>query len=532
MANPEEALASDQLNPDDRPSTTSNSQNPGSSNGSFIYNALRESSGTGEETEPRAQARNNRLERVDSRMAANIAMFCSLSTESAPSRPSEVPSRLRNNTDHVGRPPRAYIMADKLRLASTGDMVAWTLPDNLHPSFVEHQKQNNIEQYSSGISPDDAGQSVQGLNPSPDIAGPSKWPTNVKSPVSPALPDFPPPVRSSTPPGLPSFGTEEARNYDFRIGAQPPVPTRGDSMLRRLFSRASPSPSQSQRKQQSRPRIFAEDGTAVLGSFPQRQSGHGTNVLRGLDDHPFHQRNIALSQYDGTNTERAGAVFGELDNAASPFTPRVYGSSEEDLVSLEQHLNREVLRGIPLREERLHSQPLSPQSTPHTRDSALSGPDNSTNKAEPPHTCASGIQEAGTPRHVERLGNSAFSDPCQACSLEQTQSAAPSALQETANTQETSGTSSGGNSRAVYWLQFKRRVSFMLCCCPVSVEERERQSPQKITGAEANSNTIANTVTNTATNTDTYDTYLTARDQVSNESQHPPSGAAGGQPGP
>ncbi|KAL2866585.1 uncharacterized protein BJX67DRAFT_132414 [Aspergillus lucknowensis] len=248
-----------------------------SSSESAIYNALKASSDDARATPDPSEA----LEQVGSRQAANIAMFCSLSSESAPCRPR------RNTNDQLERPPKA-LLADKLRTAFT-----WSLPDSFLPA-VEAGKQSPVLHSTASGSEDDLR--------FPNLSS-VRWPRNIKSPADPASPHYPPPVRQPTPPGVPSFGSEAAMSYDFRFGARPQAPAPGESLLRRLFQRAS-NPSGPQEAPRRPTRLFAEDGTAVLGSFPQRQSGHGTNLSRGLSGHPFHLGDLSISQRDGFGAGR------------------------------------------------------------------------------------------------------------------------------------------------------------------------------------------------------------------------------------
>lgn len=143
------------------------------------------------------------------------------------------------------------------------------------------------------------------------------------SPVDPAQPVHPPPVRSPTPPGLPSFGSREAMQYS------PPLRSgRGRRFMRHSsqtyqsqlipISSMSPGADPDVREgtspcccvgvrnifgikafTESRPVRLppgavarADDGTFVRGRFPARQSGHGVGaspISRGLDSHPFHR---------------------------------------------------------------------------------------------------------------------------------------------------------------------------------------------------------------------------------------------------
>ncbi|KAJ6084073.1 hypothetical protein N7486_010873 [Penicillium sp. IBT 16267x] len=117
---------------------------------------------------------------------------------------------------------------------------------------------------------------------------------------------------SPTPPGLPSFNTPEAVycSAQFLIGHNGPqalasnrphgVPATGQpsssygDAFRRFLGLQSTV--------ETDPVVCssigigrAPDGTAVQGRFPQRQSGHGTNLARQLDDHPFHQNTLRVA---------------------------------------------------------------------------------------------------------------------------------------------------------------------------------------------------------------------------------------------
>ncbi|KAL1965064.1 hypothetical protein VTN77DRAFT_6124 [Rasamsonia byssochlamydoides] len=164
--------------------------------------------------------------------------------------------------------------------------------------------------------------------------GASNWQQGIFSPVLPTQPAYPPPVRSPTPPGLPSFGSIEALTYSprFTIESSPTSQagqrqrSPGDGIfrrrshggaLRRLFG--APSPSESPSGSPSRLPIHAiaraDDGTAVRGRFPYRQSGHGVDLTRPLDRHPFHRRHLPvatpthgdpLSRTDETRRSKSG----------------------------------------------------------------------------------------------------------------------------------------------------------------------------------------------------------------------------------
>lgn len=129
---------------------------------------------------------------------------------------------------------------------------------------------------------------------------------------SPVQPMYPPPIRSPTPPGLPSFGTQEALFCASRFAIESPTPgpsTSGDGRGNSYDSSLSGSYSEALRRLfgftalESRPARLplhaiarAEDGTAVRGRFPIRQSGHGMDLSRPLDSHPFHRMTLPVAQ--------------------------------------------------------------------------------------------------------------------------------------------------------------------------------------------------------------------------------------------
>ena len=150
----------------------------------------------------------------------------------------------------------------------------------------------------------------------------SRWAATLISPVRPFLPKYPPPVRSPTPPGLPSFGSPEAISYTTQFCVRSSVPNghgpsrslsaleRGcrrvsesyANQLRRLFGvPLPPAPPTNRCQGPSLPR--AEDGTAVQGRFPYRSSGHGVNVARRLEDHPFHQAAPPVTESETAYTD-------------------------------------------------------------------------------------------------------------------------------------------------------------------------------------------------------------------------------------
>ncbi|CAG7920994.1 unnamed protein product [Penicillium olsonii] len=168
-----------------------------------------------------------------------------------------------------------------------------------------------------------------------------RWPGPAQPAIVLVQPRYPPPERSPTPPGLPSFGSPEAMRYSARFlmrdtgararGNVGPDPQRSSysEAIRRFFGLSTPTPRVDMRSVTGIGR--AEDGTMVQGRFPVRQSGHGTNVVRSLHDHPFHHR-FPHSRYEYTNAPRA---FVETVRKRNPDRrPR----------SLEPHLSRRSSR--------------------------------------------------------------------------------------------------------------------------------------------------------------------------------------------
>ncbi|RDW60517.1 uncharacterized protein DSM5745_10975 [Aspergillus mulundensis] len=454
-----------------------------SSNGGSIYNALRATSDDDSVTTPGNHSDNRPLERVDTRMAANVATFHSISREQGRAYGGSAPDPPICDPDEISRPPRAHLVADKLRTAGE-ELKGWSMPDHLS-EFHE----------TSGSSP--AKDPSVDVDKSADAASSSpKWPANIQSPVSPTLPEFPPPTRAPTPPGLPTFGTEEARTYDFRIGADHPVPSRSESLLRRLFQRTPATNAPSTADRQGRTRVYAEDGTAVLGSFPQRQSGHGTSILKGPNDHPFHQGNLPLAQCDGPTTETNDAVPEGADpTGTSSSSDRSARDAEDEatLRWLEENMPRSLATDSAAPPNGTLNPALLHQGPPNAR-------------IESYQTCVSRVPET-TWRLVVRV----FSNLSESLYFAPTQShsAAPLNPQEADTVQG----NDRDNDTPEWWKFVKKRAKTTCCCCHGS-DESEHLNPSD--GVNPN----------TTMNTTTQDTYVTARDQTSNESQQHPSTAS------
>ncbi|KAJ5823257.1 hypothetical protein N7447_005597 [Penicillium robsamsonii] len=149
-----------------------------------------------------------------------------------------------------------------------------------------------------------------------------RWPRSSGPAITTIQPRYPPPERTPTPPGLPSFGTPEAMSYSARFmlpdnGARSSAtmqcggPTGGQSSssygdtLRRFFGWSSSASHAGGISVNCIGR--ADDGTLVQGRFPRRQSGHGMNIGRQLHEHPFHQR-LPIAHYETTDTSHDSYV--------------------------------------------------------------------------------------------------------------------------------------------------------------------------------------------------------------------------------
>ncbi|PTU18274.1 hypothetical protein P175DRAFT_0535188 [Aspergillus ochraceoroseus IBT 24754] len=367
-----------------------------SSNDSSFFNALRATS-SNDLIPPAGSAMRDSL---DSRVAANVAMFFSLSSDITGNFPQPQRNRTRRNMGQMGN-PRTHFLSHGFPQSITGEGIGGSLPTALSQPHV--------------LAEDDQPRKVVSLNDADDISRPPKWPQKIKSPMSPTLPRYPPPIRSPTPPGLPSFGTQEALSYASQFPVQSStrrgnnlqnVPAGSNSasrkqraqesrpvsygeLLRRLFGIPSTNPSAPNNRQVCLP-ARAEDGTAVLGRFPYRQSGHGTNASRRIHDHPFHRRNLSVAQYDGADAEdnsglsRKTYAMEQQSNQHPPFGPVDVSSSDA--------IPGTYPPGTP------GPSPAMPRPTLVRRDAVVSSP-TPILRADSYHTCASDVPE-GTPSHI------------------------------------------------------------------------------------------------------------------------------------
>ncbi|KAB8239337.1 uncharacterized protein BDW43DRAFT_295816 [Aspergillus alliaceus] len=231
-----------------------------------------------------------------------MAMFVSPSSEYTTTKPP------KPDIEHKAKRPwwHTYLLSDSHILSPKDDRQRVKIPmPELSPKADQHRKAASVNDADARLRA-------------------PKWLASLASPASPVLPTYPPPVRSPTPPGLPSFGTEEALRYSARFpvdsglanGQSHQRSTHGSAgkgnrvesygeALRRFFGISSSSA--------FRPNgrgctvVRAADGTVVQGRLPHRQSSHGVGAGGRLVDHPFHRRNLSTTQFDSVG-ENGGAV--------------------------------------------------------------------------------------------------------------------------------------------------------------------------------------------------------------------------------
>ncbi|PWY87594.1 hypothetical protein BO70DRAFT_427515 [Aspergillus heteromorphus CBS 117.55] len=461
---------------------------------SSIFNAPRTNSGaedTGQKFGPDTGAHGS----LDSRIVANMAMFIPLAPEAPdPSqRPNREPKYLtEQKTQSSGWHPQ---LAPDSRVLSTDEGKAIVLsspPD-------ESLKRSLFDALRL--------QKAASLNDADDTGRIFKWPGSLDSPVSPVLPTYPPPVRAPTPPGLPSFGTREAIYYSAQYPVhsatasghtQQPDSSRSPGRrgihgtrtgsygeaLRRLLSFPSSPPTQPRRQTYAVAR--AADGTAVQGRFPYRQSGHGMNLARRLEDHPFHRSEVLAARGDNVNVEGFVTQHAQVNREdcdlkhAQPVAPSSPGVDSTP-------------RGRP----RFALNSLLPAPRPVMADTAQrpasANASLPTYRVDSFHTCFSLSQSPGAPTPDTQGAERVSESP--ACFLAPTQSAPISAALEAC----------GRVSEPSPWRQPRRIMRTWFCCCP---GERNEQD------AAVYSNTSSN------------ETYTTARTHPGgNAADNPRTGA-------
>ncbi|KAE8132339.1 hypothetical protein BDV38DRAFT_275180 [Aspergillus pseudotamarii] len=305
----------------------------------------------------------------------------------------------------------------------------------------------------------------------------SRWLGSVVSPASPILPTYPPPVRMPTPPGLPSFGTQEAVRSSARFPVQS-APGNGQFQQRDRCSNAADG-NRFESYRESFLRFFgissssafrpnrrgciavrAVDNTIVQGRFPHRHSAHGVGANGRLLDHPFHRRNLSMAQCGGIDEGGGGAIQTRpSDTEHCSHIKRQNSIYRDNLpVSRPQYLPSSISPG---------------PSFSVTTQSATTSANYTDRRALEPGARRTPVVDMPAILASEPSG----------CSLTQTRSTAePSVMLE------------GQHGR---WLQASKIVNSFFCCC---LEARNEQD------------------TIVYVNTTSNDTYATARSRVSDES--------------
>ncbi|KAA8648701.1 uncharacterized protein ATNIH1004_004586 [Aspergillus tanneri] len=440
-----------------------------SSYGGSIYNAVRASSTNDAHASGSINEPNDIL---DSMLAANMAMLIPLTPEgSTHHNPMhKLDCCTGQGTKHCGC--HAHIVSDNcsshrgLSKSTSGD----------HSPHRQAASLNDASDKSMG----------------PKWAG-----GGLLSPARPILPRYPPPERSPTPPGLPSFGSPEAIGYSSQfpvrsaINGQPQLHDRrtlnshhaadasgarsSGGRWRRILSFASPR-STPPPNQSLCPVARAADGTAVLGRFPYRQGGHSMNVARQLEEHPFHRRTLSMAQCDGgtvderANSQEEWSIRG-LDNMNGRDSTSHADRNPRD----RDRATQDVLPPLP--NPSISTRPRRPMSTYAFDNSS---------RCTSYHTCGDQPQGAEAPERTSgsSLPLSSRTSNSAGCLLATTQSTMSSNVHRI---------DVEGEDKAVSFLQNLGITTLCFPCC---------------LGATAG----------TDSNTGSHDTYITARSQNSNES--------------
>lgn len=264
------------------PIPESSDSNP--SDEQYIFNAIRASTST---EEARSREAVPRISAFEQGLAANLAMFV----------PTDYSQGL-SSTDS----PYEGVQTHRPIIYWRSQMLSDPYPHHAIQSASNEIRKPAPLAHRKAVS--------DGSHPAARRPG-----NNLGPAVAPAEPRYPPPVRTPTPPGLPSFGSPEAvrTSAQFLIrqsgtGARTSASPGGRGVdgqrthsygdtLRQFFGLSLSSPASPQRSHPCNVHSVAgigraDDGTIVQGRFPYRQSGHGMNQTGQLHDHPFHLRNL------------------------------------------------------------------------------------------------------------------------------------------------------------------------------------------------------------------------------------------------
>ncbi|KAK2816736.1 hypothetical protein FQN49_008035 [Arthroderma sp. PD_2] len=208
------------------------------------------------------------------------------------------------------------------RASSLTPPIRWNQYGTRIYSFDDHDIPSFRPKFSFSSLPSERRHSCSTFSSDGSFEMPT-WLNNVVSPAEPTQPIHPPPHRPSTPPGVPSFGSPEALNYD--ISSLPRGTPRGDQNSRRSSPLANRDPTPGaaidsdeedgccgwrrffrettsyityQPPQRLPPGVLAraDDGTLIRGRFGARASGHGIGATSSLENHPFHQNNLPAAR--------------------------------------------------------------------------------------------------------------------------------------------------------------------------------------------------------------------------------------------
>jgi len=454
-----------------------------------IYNALKASSSGTEDNNGRLYASSqHHYPFQSSDLGGNIAMFLSTSPKPTVVEHPIAPRRTRS------RWRRSHTLPDDWYPSKTKTI------DPIAELFKDAKaKANNLRRLGH--------RRAASLSDADDRSRTPRWAVNLFSPVRPFLPRYPPPARSPTPPGVPSFGSPEAINYSrqfsVRSYAPSPPPERTPSRrateyahtLRRLLGIASPVDPQPSRRQ-TYTLARAEDGTAVQGRFPYRASGHGVNLHRQLDDHPFHRAVYPVPELEVPHLDdRFNAGIHPLRREhhdvakgrySTPAVPRRVHSSQ---VSRSHHA---------------HPPPAPRPSSQRHRPSVtfLASPANTSY-----YSCMSqprtGVTVPAVDGEIGPLRTDRANSPFRAMLYQQqppVQATRPMSILTASTTRDTQGTMS-------FWTRYELLSHYLPCCClaPAGDDDEDNNDDGATIGDDSRTSRISR---NSRTSGET---FLTAR---------------------
>ncbi|KAJ5304981.1 uncharacterized protein N7443_004641 [Penicillium atrosanguineum] len=273
---------------------------PSSSESGAIFNAIRVTTPEGSTRLPRSAYNMGPI--MEEGLAANIAMFIPTALDGHQSS-ERLPHNERRQVDTIWW--RKQMLSDQSP-HQTPHLGAGPFTETILATGTTR----NLHQKALSLDTAEGKQHVP------------RWPANLGAAVSTVWPQYPPPERQPTPPGLPSFNTPEAvycsahflvgdngrRHSCGTQGNGQQTHSYGDALLR--FFGLSPSTEIAPGGLSMTGIGRADDGTIVQGRFPYRQSGHGINLNRQLNDHPFHQGNLPIAENEAEELRHEGGIDG------------------------------------------------------------------------------------------------------------------------------------------------------------------------------------------------------------------------------